>query len=724
MHYLAVLGIILELGHRNVAQILQTADVDVNNRSVKTTSSVPPQWAATKTHTGESGNTKILPVSDTTRRRLPTFFTTRKKTTVPRRHGIHPGESLWKGQSIWSENGHFELTLQLNGDIVIVRKCDDKVIWWTNTKVQLQTAAASMRLHHNGSAALYGDGGEVVWHFPTDWVQFAGSVVRLDNATGSLCLFKNRTCVWLSGGAGPCKPKKDKEIRKTIVLEPGSSLARNVALWSDNGKCHLTSNDCGDIVLTRLCDGAKMWSLGKEKNNSFWICDAEYDDIEVQELILDQDGTLKAQARCFGWLLGINMTVTRILGKSLTSKAKLLLGNDCRLCLFENGRCYWLSGTFHNFCITSARNTTSQPSFTQAADFDADDLNSMPETNSGANSAQLSSTPHLSVTETSRAEFRRYELRPNESLWQGQSIWSRDGQIQLTLQLDGNLVIRRKCDDTIVWAMNRKKHMQPAASMRLHHNGSIALYSTEDGLAVGKLPTDWEEFEGSVLRLDDATGSLCLFKNGTCVWLSGGAGLCRVKAEENIERGIVLLTSGSTLGKNTSFWSVNKECMLTWNDQDDLRLFRSCDGAEIWSFDIRMEWVSVNVLGEQLESLSICHWSEEEEQDLILQHDGSLIIRATCAKKTKNTHRIVTGIIGKARTSAAKLMLGNDCRLCLFEDGGCYWSSSSYHNYCFASPRQTTSYSITGIRIRKSATNFRKANSTKSSRGWTMVQNA
>lgn len=109
------------------------------------------------------------------------------------------------------------------------------------------------------------------------------------------------------------------------------------------------------------------------------------------------------------------------------------------------------------------------------------------------------------------------DLLPNAQLTKGQYLQSADGSHRLTLQSDGNLVLRRLSDNKALWATGTSG--KSATRFVFQTDGNLVL-RTSAGKAVWHSKTAGTG--ATKLHLHSA-GSLVLYKNSTAVWSVNGS---------------------------------------------------------------------------------------------------------------------------------------------------------------------------------------------------------
>ncbi|OQV21984.1 hypothetical protein BV898_04195 [Hypsibius exemplaris] len=410
------------------------------------------------------------------------------------------------------------------------------------------------------------------------------------------------------------------------TVTSGSNMTQGDTIWSPNAQVRLTMQPDGNLVVYRACDHHPIWATMTNRQRMQERPDA------VQ---LQTDGNLVIYAPANSsqrvmWASGSN--------SAATAGASLRLENTGALCLFKTADvCLW----------------HSDPNATVASH------SACPEyIHSGAN------------------------------MTEDQSIWSPNRQARLTLETTGKAVIYRTCDGAPVWSSNmRKRHygknfltMQPDGNAVIYEPNNIVIYEPnikssisrsrqqrpDRNLVVWSTDTHATFNAGASLRLDD-TGSICLTKDNACLWRSGGATMATRTLYPEFANAEVIMKSGDNLTVGQTLWSINKTCSLSFRTNNQIVLRRRCDNAEMWSLDKRA---------------SINRGSEDATQ-LVMQRNGQLILYGVDNETIWNvTYAPRCSSFPTFKTKGAELRMAEDCRLCVFKDGFCHWTSSVRKSHC------------------------------------------
>ncbi|OWA55439.1 hypothetical protein BV898_19826, partial [Hypsibius exemplaris] len=139
---------------------------------------------------------------------------------------LRSGESLTPGKTVWSNSGSCTLTLQTDGEMLLNRQCDGATIF-------------SIRRYSGNPESMGAD--------------MSLSAFTM-NETG--CLFMARPC-----------PNSSLSYSGNLILWPGESFQRNDTVYSRQKTCRLSAQSDGNLVVTRTCDGEKIYSV---KNDTAW----------------------------------------------------------------------------------------------------------------------------------------------------------------------------------------------------------------------------------------------------------------------------------------------------------------------------------------------------------------------------------------------------------------------------------------------------------------------
>ncbi|OWA55029.1 Macrophage colony-stimulating factor 1 receptor 2 [Hypsibius exemplaris] len=288
--------------------------------------------------------------------------TTRVALANSSRQVLESGDSFLVGESLWSPSRNVELSLQSNGNLVVYRRCDNQTIWTSDTSAY-QTPIQpiqSVLMEENGNLAIYTTGLLRVWSSGTFTPQFTGAKLRLDD-TGFLCIYVENECLWKSGGFALCQPTPSPTFVNATVILPSGGMLDSRSVTNLNGTCNLTIGTDGNMMLSRTCDGAIIFSIrhGFGFTEDLGKGDRQY----VSSLRLNVNGNLALLLRDDKL-----HTFKNISGRFNNSAAgaDLRLRDDCMMCVFKDGACLWTAHAFTYPCpawsriLPPGQNGTSQ----------------------------------------------------------------------------------------------------------------------------------------------------------------------------------------------------------------------------------------------------------------------------------------------------------------------------------------------------------------------------
>ncbi|OWA54377.1 hypothetical protein BV898_18781 [Hypsibius exemplaris] len=407
------------------------------------------------------------------------------------------GESLHIGQVMWSPSRTTQLRMQADGNLVVYRECDHQVIWASQSNYSdFRSRPLSLLMQSDGNLVMYDARHTLVWASGTAGAPFTASHLRLDD-TGSLCIGKARgECLWKSGGIGLCRLVDASQFQDAqVILSSGKAMTKGQKRISRNKACLLTLQEDGDLLLYRQCDGVAIFSVrhGLDSPEGLGNDSKAF----VSQLAIDVDGRLhvnKATQYRETLFRGIK-TPAKSSSDNITL-ADLRLSDDCQLCVFKEGACLWFGHAKTYPC---------------------------PVTLAGS------------------------VLKSGQTLSAGQSLNSPRHNVQLKMENNGNLWLRRGCDEELAWGilLGDVFPMDVPSEVTMQADGNLALYNSEKVL-VWDSGTTGKKFAGADLWVNN-DGALCIAKNGSrCLWTSGGYGLCDPLYSKTFDDAKVILKSGET----------------------------------------------------------------------------------------------------------------------------------------------------------------------------------
>ncbi|OWA50389.1 putative Zinc metalloproteinase nas-14 [Hypsibius exemplaris] len=255
---------------------------------------------------------------------------------------------------------------------------------------------------------------------------------------------------------------------------------------------------------------------------------------------------------------------------------------------------------------------------------------------------------------------RQSQLESGDSLKVGQALWSPDGQVKLSMESHGNLVLYRQCDGRAIWSTNMSFQDQTftPTSVTMQADGNLAMYQPRTRYLVWSTDTRNSQFSGAGLKVLDE-GYFCLHKNKECLWTSGGVNLCRLVPAPIFQGAKVILQNNGTLLRGQSLTSFGGTCNITLQQNGDIVIRHFCDEREMWSTKHGIG--RAHNLGYQ-EHASI--------DKLEMRQDGNLQLHLMNGEKKSLHSSVVDG-------HDSDLRLSDDCQMCIFRNGSCRWKSYS-----------------------------------------------
>ncbi|OWA54505.1 hypothetical protein BV898_18905 [Hypsibius exemplaris] len=553
---------------------------------------------------------------------------------------LKSGHSLRTGEEIFSPQLNVKLTMRPEGDLVLTRQCDAEFIWYTYTDNDKTDPPTAVTMQEDGNLAIYNSKKVLVWNSGTAGREFAGADLQVNN-DGTLCIAKNGShCLWTSGGYGVCDPLYSKKFDDAkVILWPGESSNLFDTAYSRQNTCRLSARSDRDLVLTRMCDGEKIYSV---KNESSLLNKRNI----VQGLGINVEGNLVMYTT--NRAKALLQSMRRNAKWDASDGANLRLSDDCILCVYKNGACLWTSSGRAYACPVN--NSDGEARFT------ANDDN-LP------NPAQ---TRQLTRGKSSDLLMREV-LESGEALFVGQSLWSPRRNVQMKMERTGDLAIYRQCDNNSIWSSATSETNSNPQSVVMQENGNLAIYNGK-GLLVWSSGTFQPRFVGAKLRLED-TGSLCIYTQGECLWESGGFGLCEPTPSPAFQNGTVITNVRRSLNRGDSFTSNTQKgsCSLTAQADGKLVLVRSCDDTVV--FSIRHGAGFTENLGWDKNAL-VYSFDLTDNGDLAVTYNDS--VRHTF-KKISSLFNVSTNM---------DLRMNDDCRMCVFDNGTCLWTAHAVTYPC------------------------------------------
>ncbi len=224
--------------------------------------------------------------------------------------------TLNPGQYKRSPNGDFELKYQNDGNLVLRRRSDGKILWTSRTA---DASAGSCVMQGDGNLVIRNAGGQIIWRSGTGGDDFFFSRLAMQN-DGNLVIYnRDDQPVWSTGTNGG-KVAKD-------VLNPGESLKPDKDIWSNNRQYQLKYQNDGNLVIYRNRNHAPLWS--SQTNGQ-----------AAGKCIMQVDGNLVIYTPAGQpvWQSGTNSNANK--------NSKLVMQDDGNLVIYNpSGQPTWASGT-------------------------------------------------------------------------------------------------------------------------------------------------------------------------------------------------------------------------------------------------------------------------------------------------------------------------------------------------------------------------------------------
>ena len=286
---------------------------------------------------------------------------------------------------------------------------------------------------------------------------------------------------------------------------PGEVLKANTSIMSTNGQFRLTYQDDANLVLYRTGDGAALWDTRPQPGGP-------------GECIMQADGNLVVYNAA-----GAAMWASNTNGNP---GAHLILQDDGNVVIYRpDGAPVWASNTVE----------AAYPDGVPAAGND---------------------------------------MLPGEVLKANTSIMSTNGQFRLTYQDDANLVLYRTGDGAALWD-TRPQPGGPGECI-MQADGNLVVYNAA-GAAMWASNTNGNP--GAHLILQD-DGNVVIYRpDGAPVWASNTV---EAAYPDGVPAAGNDMLPGEVLKANTSIMSTNGQFRLTYQDDANLVLYRTGDGAALW----------------------------------------------------------------------------------------------------------------------------------------------
>jgi pseudomonalisin len=226
---------------------------------------------------------------------------------------LYAGEQLLRGQSLYSNNGLYQLILQDDGNLVLYKS--SKALWASGTDGK---AVKNCIMQTDGNLVLYAYNGIAVWASNTNGTGDSSSRLVMQD-DGNLVMYKNGA-VWASNtwyeGLSNTNDPNNKDY-----LKPNEQLIRGQSIKSDNGLFTLIQQDDGNLVLYGF--NKALWASGTDGK-------------AVKNCIMQSDGNLV--------LYGYNGSAVWSSGTYNHPNPILRMQNDGNVVIYAN-TAFWATGT-------------------------------------------------------------------------------------------------------------------------------------------------------------------------------------------------------------------------------------------------------------------------------------------------------------------------------------------------------------------------------------------
>jgi VCBS repeat-containing protein len=430
------------------------------------------------------------------------------RLTVTTGTSLPPGSALTAGQSITSPNGVYRLTMQGDGNLVEYDR--GSVVWAAGT----DPTGASAVMQGDGNFVVYDGSNHALW--ASDTSGQAGATLLLGD-TGVAVVSVDGATIWAPG-----------------TLSPGDRLLSGQSLLSPAGRYRLTMQGDGNLVEYNRT-GTAVWASGTSTAGSRAVMQSDgnlvvYDGSNQPLWATNTSGhagaylrlqdtgqlTLESATGTALWAGPAELTADTSLtvGHSLNSPSgafRLTLQSDGNLVEYDAGaNVVWATGT-------SSGSKLIMQGDGNFVLYDAGDHALWASGTSGHAGATVTllDTGQLVVAAPSGAPLWAGPgaLLPDTRLNAGQSLSSPTGAYQLTMQVDGDLVLEH--NSTVVWSSGTSS---PGASALLQGDGNLVVYSSTSQ-ALWATNTDGNP--SSYLVLSDDGKLALLSPEGGTLWSAG-----------------------------------------------------------------------------------------------------------------------------------------------------------------------------------------------------------
>jgi hypothetical protein len=216
---------------------------------------------------------------------------------------LGPGGTLSAGQELASPDGHYDLLLQSDGNLVLYI-AGGRALWSSKTAGATGDHAV---MQTNGNLVLYDTSNQVLWSTNTSGANCGSLTLQND---GNLVLYGPKGPVWATNTVND-------------ALAPGDKLTAGQVLFSTNRQFTLIMQTDGNLVLYTSV-GKALWSSGTQKHGGAYA-------------LMQTDGNLVVYPSS-----GPALWASDTVGKQ---GARVLLQDDGNLVIYLGSTPVWASNT-------------------------------------------------------------------------------------------------------------------------------------------------------------------------------------------------------------------------------------------------------------------------------------------------------------------------------------------------------------------------------------------
>lgn len=157
-------------------------------------------------------------------------------------------EVMYQGESLISDSGQFEFTLNANGRLVLINTMNERTLWTADT---FERAAAQAQFQGDGNFLLRNENDTAIWASNTHNSQ-ASELKLLDS--GRVAIYSNNRIVWQISGENEDQNNGKSQLKINETLSQGSGLD------SPNKRYQFTVQGDGNLMLYDSNDNIALWS--------------------------------------------------------------------------------------------------------------------------------------------------------------------------------------------------------------------------------------------------------------------------------------------------------------------------------------------------------------------------------------------------------------------------------------------------------------------------------